>query len=127
MINLSVVLKPLGSFFLTNKDSRDAKLGALYFLNWFKEETKLYTNGDLKKIGSMTTDTCVTMRLFWDLAEKTVELSHVIFVPCDSHGLQLLIKDLCSTAWFKPILAGAQAIARGFYKAKKQYAILQEI
>jgi len=64
MINLSTILKPFGSFFLINKDSRDAKLKALYFLNWFKEETKAYTNGDLKRIGSMTTDTCATMRLF---------------------------------------------------------------
>lgn len=127
MINLSAVLKPFGSFFLTNKDSKDAKLGAVYFLNWFKAETKEYTNGDLKKIGSMITDTCATMRLFWDLAEKSIELSHVIFVPCDSHRLQLLIKDLCETTWFRPILEGAQSIARGFYKAKKQYAILQEI
>ena len=75
----------------------------------------------------MTTDTCATMRLFWELAEKTKELAHVIFVPCDSHGLQLLIKDLCTTTWFRPILEGAQAIARGFHKAKKQYAILREI
>ena len=64
MINLSTILKPFGSFFLINKDARDARLGALYFLNWFKEETKAYTNGDLKRIGSMTTDTCATMRLF---------------------------------------------------------------
>ena len=33
MINLLVVLKPFGSFFLTNKDSKDAKLGGVYFLN----------------------------------------------------------------------------------------------
>ena len=33
MINLSAILKPFGSFFLTNKDTRDAKLGAVYFLN----------------------------------------------------------------------------------------------
>jgi hypothetical protein len=33
MINLSIVLKPFGFFFLINKDARDARLGALYFLN----------------------------------------------------------------------------------------------
>jgi hypothetical protein len=71
MINLSAVLKPFGSFFLTNKDARDARLGALYFLNWFKEEMKAYINGDLKRIGSMTIDTCAMMRLFWNLAEKS--------------------------------------------------------
>ncbi|KAF8847614.1 hypothetical protein BDZ45DRAFT_811450 [Acephala macrosclerotiorum] len=40
MINLSAVLKPFGSFFLQNKDSKDAKLGAQYFMDWFKSETK---------------------------------------------------------------------------------------
>jgi hypothetical protein len=64
MINLSAVLKPFSSFFLTNKDSKDAKLGGAYFLNWFKAETKVYTKGILKNIRSMTTDTYATMRLF---------------------------------------------------------------
>ena len=64
MINLSTILKPFGSFFLTNKDARDARLGALYFLNWFKEEIKAYTNSDLKWIRSITIDTYAMMRLF---------------------------------------------------------------
>lgn len=81
----------------------------------------------MKIIGSMTTDTCATMRLFWEFCEQSKELTHVVFAPCDSHGLQLIIKDLCESAWFAPILNGAQSIARGFHKAKKQYAILREI
>ena len=69
-----VVLKLFRSFFLTNKDSKDTKLGGTYFLNWFKAKTKAYTQGILKNIGSITTDTYVTIRLFWELAEKTLEL-----------------------------------------------------
>lgn len=64
MINLSAVLKPFRSFFLTNKDSKDARLGARYFLDWFKAETQEYTGGDLRKIRSITTDTCATIRRF---------------------------------------------------------------
>lgn len=101
MVNLSVVERGVRSFFLINKDSKDADLDAQYFLRWFYEQTKPYTDGKLFRIGSMTTDTCSTMRLFWQLAEKTSELAHVIFVPCDSHGLQLLIKDLCEMPFFK--------------------------
>lgn len=127
MINISTVQKPFGSFFLTNKDSKDASLGGQYFYNWFKEETAEYTGGNTKIIGSMTTDTCATMRRFRDICEQSKELSHVIFAPCDSHGLQLLIRDLCLSPWFKPILKSAQSIARGFHQAKKQYAILREI
>lgn len=51
----------------------------------------------------------------------------MIFAPYDSHGLQLLIKDLYETAPFNDTLLAAQRIARGFHKAKKQYAILREI
>jgi hypothetical protein len=64
MINLSAILKLFGFFFLINKDARDARLSALYFLNWFKEEIKAYINGDLKRIRSMITDTYTMMRLF---------------------------------------------------------------
>ena len=104
IINLSAVLKPFGSFFLTNKDSKDVKLGGAYFLNWFKAKTKAYTKGILKNIGSMTTDTYTTMRLFQELVEKTPKLQHVIFAPYDSYGLQLLIKDLYLNKAFTPTL-----------------------
>jgi len=113
MVNLSVVERGVGSFFLINKDSKDADLDAQYFLRWFYEQTKPYTDGKLFRIGSMTTDTCSTMRLFWQLAEKTSELAHVIFVPCDSHGLQLLIKDLCEMPFFKLTLSALRSSIGG--------------
>jgi ADP-ribose pyrophosphatase YjhB (NUDIX family) len=87
IINLSAILKPFGFFFFINKDSRDARLRVLYFLNWFKEETKEYIDGDIKRIRSITIDTCVTIRLFWDLAERSIELSYVLFILYDSYGL----------------------------------------
>ena len=33
IINLSTILKPFGSFFLINKDSKDTKLERLFFFN----------------------------------------------------------------------------------------------
>jgi hypothetical protein len=125
MINLSAIQKPLGSLFLANRDAKDAKLSAKFFLQWFLVESQRYTRGDTQRIGSMTSDTCATMRNFWALAEAEPSLSHVIFVPCDSHGLQLLIKDLLQTQPFQSTLSQAQNIARGFHKAKKQYSILR--
>jgi len=64
MINLSAILKPFRSFFLTNQDSKDAKLGGRYFVDWFKAKTMEYTKGDLKKIRSITTDTYAVIRKF---------------------------------------------------------------
>jgi len=94
MINLSAIQKPFGSLFLANRDAKDARLSAKFFLQWFLVESQRYTGGNTQRIGSMTSDTCATMRNFWALAEAEPSLSHVIFVPCDSHGLQLLMKDL---------------------------------
>jgi hypothetical protein len=46
-------------------------------------------------------------------------------VPCDSHGLQLLIKDILKTEPFASTIAKAQTIVSTFHQAKKQYAILR--
>ena len=53
-------------------------------------------------------------------------LSHVFFVPCDSHGLQLLMKDIAGLAWFKELFNQAQTIPVYFHKADKQLSILRE-
>ena len=52
------------------------------------------TNGDLKKINGVSTDTCETMKAVHRRIQYHPELSHVICVHYDSHGLQLLIKDI---------------------------------
>ena len=66
----------------------------------------------------MPVEPCM-MRLFWQLAENTSELAHVIFVPCNSQGLQLLIKDLCEMPFFKLTLGTSQSVVRGSYKSKE--------
>jgi hypothetical protein len=65
------------------------------------------------------------MRSFWKKLEKDPRLTHAFFIPCDSHGLQLLIKDLLKVPLFKDIHRKCKAIAKGLRKAKKQYAILR--
>ena len=34
------------------------------------------------------------MRAVWKILKSKPELSHVFYLPCDSHGIQLLIEDL---------------------------------
>jgi len=65
------------------------------------------------------------MRNTWTGLEKHPLLQHAFFIPCDSHWLQLLIKDILKFQPFCDIIAKAQAIVSAFYKANKQYAILQ--
>lgn len=52
------------------------------------------TNNDLNRLSSLSTDTCNTQRSVWKKVQMIPELKHVLSIPCDSHGLQLAIKDL---------------------------------
>src|SRR4030095_3554064 len=54
------------------------------------------------------------------------EYIHVFFIPCDSHSLQLLIKDIVSIPRFKIILSQAQIIVSPFHKSPLHHALLRE-
>jgi hypothetical protein len=117
-----VVLPRYGSIFLGNEDVGDKSLDTTFFTTWFLEMAAPY---DLLRVGSLTTDTCATMRSTWTGLESLKQLSHTVFVPCDSHGLQLLIKHLLGLPSVAPIIEQAQTIATSFHRSKKQYAILR--
>lgn len=51
-------------------------------------------NGDLKRLSSFTSDTCATMQSVWEKVHLMPSLAHVFNVGCDSHGSQLIIKDI---------------------------------
>jgi len=63
----------------------------------------------------------------WAEVEKYPELMHVFFIPCDSHGIQLLFKDLLNVPRFSAVLKLAQATVSAFRKAPLQYARLRTI
>jgi hypothetical protein len=52
------------------------------------------TGNDLRKINSITMDTCTTMRLSWKVLAQHPELRHCFFVPCNSRGLRFVMKDI---------------------------------
>jgi hypothetical protein len=122
IINLSVVIPRYGSIFIANESVGRQDLTASFFANWFIQRVSEY---NLARISSLTTDTCATMRNTWTGLEKLDILSHTIFIPCDSHGLQLLIKDLLDQPRIAEVLKKAHSIVTGFHFAKKQYSILQ--
>jgi hypothetical protein len=121
IVNLLVIIPQYGSIFLANENVGRQDLIASFFTKWFIKRVSQY---DFTCISSLTTDTCITMRNTWTRLEKQDLLSHVLFIPCDSHGLQLLIKDLLSQLEIAEVMKKAQAIVVGFYHAKKQYLIL---
>lgn len=78
------------------------------------------------RINSVGTDTCNTMRDSWNRMERDPRTKHVFFVPCDSHGLQLLMKDIIETNWFTSRFSSAQNIVTHFNHSPKQLAMLRE-
>jgi hypothetical protein len=55
---------------------------------------KEITQGQLWKMVSFATDTCPTNQNVWIRFANNPKTKHIITVPCDSHSIQLLIKDL---------------------------------
>ena len=91
IVNLSIVIPQYSSIFLANENVGRQDLTAGFFTEWFIKRVSQY---NFTHISSLTTDTCTTMRNTWTRLEKQDLLSHVLFIPCNSHRLQLLIKDL---------------------------------
>src|SRR5438552_10256441 len=55
------------------------------------------------------------------------DLKNCLFVPCDSHGLQLLVKDIVEhIPVFKATLEQAQAVVKAFKNAPLQLSFLRE-
>ena len=52
-------------------------------------------------------DTRALMSSMWTEMQKVVEFKQVFFIPCDSHGLQLLVKDLLEIPVFRDIMQKA--------------------
>jgi len=91
-----------------------------------KKDSLLY--GDWERINSFATDTCSTMLSIWKLLENDERLwkSWSLMVPCDSHGLQLLIGDILSILYYKEIHHHITQIITTFRSSPKQLSILQE-
>ena len=126
IINTSVVTNSGDSFFWSNIEADEGKMGADELAAHAIEATKDITNGQLSKVTSITTDTCSTMRALWSRLEKNQDMQHVFAVPCDSHGLQLIFKDLLERPIIKQFWTTASAIVNGFRNAPKQYAYLRQ-
>ncbi len=78
------------------------------------------------RINSVGTDTCNTMRDTWNRMARDPRAKHVFFIPCDSHGLQLLMKEIIETTWFSDRFQSAQNVVTHFNKSPKQLTLLRE-
>jgi len=117
-----------GTFHLLSEDIGALQSNTINIADWPEQHLLRLTNGDLQRISSLATDTCPTMIAMWQAIRSKPNLKHIIVIPCDSHGIQLLIHDLVDNIpAFTKVHDDAQSLARGFKNAHLQYTRLHEI
>ena len=102
-------------------------MNAVACADWLRNHLITLSINDLTRINSVSTDTCSTMFSMWEQLERYDDFKHCLFIPCDSHGIQLLIKDVLDLPYFSNVLQQAQLIAKSFRKALLQLARLRDI
>jgi len=115
-----------GSLHYVSEDIRAKWMTAPAAAQWLRNHLNALSNSRLERINSIASDTCSTMRSMWTEIEKFDDLKHCLFVPCDSHSIQLLVKDLLQLPLFSETIQQAQCIVKSFRKAPLQYARLRE-
>ena len=127
------ITTPMKSWFIHLKDMEDKTLDApsSWILNRLQYLLlQLDKIADWKRINSVSTDTCSVMKSVWEKLEQTLELRHCFMIPCDSHGLQLFMKDIVDPKSSKVPLAGevfksALEIVVFFHHSPLEYARMQ--
>jgi len=124
--NISVH-SPSGSLHYISEDIRAKQMTAIAAAQWLRNHLITLSNGDLSRINSIVTDTCALMFAMWMEMQRFIEFNHCFFIPCDSHGIQLLVKDILELPIFKETLLKAQKIVKAFRHSLLQYARLRDL
>ena len=77
-------------------------------------------------INLVDTDTCNIIRDTWNRMARDSRARHMFFIPCDSHGLQLFMKNIIETTWFFDRSRSAQNVVTHCNKSPKQLTLLRE-
>lgn len=119
---------PIGSFHWLSEDLGSMRSTSANMADWLERHLHTLTKGNLTRVNCCATDTCKAMMAMWELIRAKPGLQHIFVVPCDSHGIQLLIQDLInSIPQFKKVHEEAQTIAKAFKNAPLQYARLRDL
>ena len=110
----------------TSEDVGAKRMTAVGTAQWLRNHLATLTNGELTRVNSVTTDTYDTMFKMWTELQHDDEFKHCLFIPCNSHGIQLLVKDILMIPRFKNVLHNAQSVVKAFKKSPLQYACLKQ-
>jgi hypothetical protein len=126
ILNISFNTKS-GSYYYRSDDMKDKTLDATTTANWVFSKLQEFLSPELdwSRINSFATDTCNTMKAVWRVLSAKPELQHAFFIPCDSHGIQLVIKDILQLPSIQHTFTSAANIVTHFRNSPKQYAILR--
>jgi len=129
-----------GSFFIHSERLLGESVDAQFTAKWVEERIQHLINpagttlgwseqqGHFKRINSIAFDTCNTQRAAQRVLKAIPHLQHVFYVLCESHGLQLLMKDVIEKhAWIKRIVDACQQLAVAFTTSPKQLGRLRAI
>ena len=117
---------PVGPLHYVSEDVGSIRLNATGYALWLSQHLLRITNNDISRINSIAADTCATMLAMGEQLQLSDQFKHVFFIPCDSHSIQLLVKDILTIPYLKSILSNAQAIVSAFHKSPFQHALLRE-
>lgn len=134
IMNVSVNVSEGQAFHLTTCNTGSLKADHKGLYNLLVSKIKAQIGEDLSRWSSLCTDTCGTQRAVHKELGRHSETLHVWAVLCDSHGLQLLIKDvfvdrrnLRAIPFYKIGMARAQALSKVFRGANKLHSLLVDI
>ena len=126
VMNIAIITDR-GAFYDQNIDIGAMKATAEFCVDKIGQRAQVITKGQLQRINSISTDTCGTMLKTARLLQALPSFKHTFMIPCDPHGLQLLIQDICNHPTLQKTVRQADEIVAHFKGSKKQYQILKEL
>jgi hypothetical protein len=126
IMNIAVTTER-GAFYDQNLDIGAATASGEWCAEQIVERAKIITKGRIIHINAISTDTCDIMLKTARILQALPSMKHTFMVPCDPHGLQLLIQDICDYSAFNRVIKQADEIIAHFKNSKKQYQILKEL
>jgi hypothetical protein len=126
ILNVSVGTR-LGSFYYTNAVLGSDTVSAEYQCQRLIDIVSTITGSKFDLINAISGDTCSTMLRTFDLIAQSQLLKHAFMIPCDAHGLQLLLGDILEFPGYSSTVEACDAIVSHLHHADKQYQILKDL
>jgi hypothetical protein len=128
ILNICTNTTTYGAFYQTSEAIDIESVTATALAQWIiSSMRRLLANRSTEALNSIAMDTCATARAAGRQIQGIAQFHHVFIVTCDSHGLQLLIKDLLEKGPYVDTFNEAQGLVRSFTSSPKQLGILRGI